>query len=309
MYLLAGIIAGSLLSMQTAANAKLRSYVKSPLTSAFLSCIVSFVVIILLLLSQIAGGNLRPFSTAGTSWWMYLGGCLGIVILTGSIVLFPILGAVQTTVLPIFGQILLGILADTFGWFGGLKKAFTLQELIGLLILIAGIVCVVILPERGNKEKDDGRPRQKRIWLFRIAGVVVGMASASQAAINGKLGSVVGSALYAASISITTVVILSLVINIQQGTLKNISSIAGKKSALWIIPGGVFGAALIILNTVVSPVIGTGNLMTLSVAGQLLFSILIQNFGWFCSPRKRIKVIQVAGVILMFVGVMFVEII
>ena len=308
MFMMAGIIAGILLSMQTAANARLRSYVGSPFASALISCTVSFLLVIMLLCVRTAGGGLTAPVFTGSVWWMYLGGVFGVGVLVGSIVLFPILGAVQTTVLPIFGQILLGILADAFGWFGGMIKPFSLRSLTGVIILIAGIVCVVVLPDRKTEKKDDSEIRQGRRWVWQVFGVLIGMASAAQAAVNGKLGSCLGSPLYASVSSIGTVVVLALLINIKQKTLNNIRSLSGTRAALWAVPGGIFGAAFILLNTTAVPVIGTGTLMVLSVAGQLFCSVLIQHFGWFYSQQKRILPVQFAGLLLVLAGVVIVRI-
>ena len=306
MFILAGVIAGILLSMQTAANARLRSYVGSPFASALVSCTVSIVCILLLLCIRAAGGKLVPPDFTDTEWWMYLGGVFGVAVLAGCIILFPILGAVQTTVLPIFGQILLGILADSFGWFGSQVKPVTAVSLAGIAVLTAGIICVVILPK--SKEKESSGLRTGQRWLWQLSAVMIGMASASQAAVNGKLGSCLGSPLYASASSIATVVILALLINLRLGTLMNIRRLGGNRSALWAIPGGIFGVAFILLNTAAVPVIGTGTLMILSVAGQLFCSVLIQHFGWFESEKKRIMPVQIAGLLLMLAGVVIVKV-
>ena len=56
-----------------------------------------------------------PFSTE--PWWIWIGGALGVIYLTGNIVLFPKLGSVQTVIMPILGQIVMSMLIDNFGWF------------------------------------------------------------------------------------------------------------------------------------------------------------------------------------------------
>ena len=287
MFILAGIIAGILLSMQTAANARLRSFVTSPFMSACISCTVSFLLVLLLLCVRSAGGGMAPPQFEGTVWWMYLGGVFGVAVLVGCIVLFPLLGAVQTTVLPIFGQILLGILADTFGWFGSKREPFSALSLAGVGILVAGIVFVVILPDIRKKGDGNTAVPQRRKWFWQAFAVLIGMSSASQAAVNGKLGASLGSALYASVFSIATVVILTLFINIQ---------------------GGAFGVGFILLNTAAVPVIGTGTLMVFSVAGQLTCSVLIQHFGWFYSQKKKIQSVQIVGLLLMLAGVVIVKI-
>ena len=308
MYVLMGIIAGALLSMQTAANARLRSFMKSPYVSALISCLVSRVLAVLLLAVQSAGGQLPGADFSGTSCWMFLGGFFGIFVLTGCIILFPVLGAVQTTVLPLFGQILLGALADHFGWFGSAGKPFSLRFLAGIGVLAAGIVCVVILPERNSGKSNTPVLGNSQKRVCQAVAVLIGMASAAQAAVNGRLGQVLGSPLYAAVISISTVAILALLINLKQGTLKGAAALFRGKAALWALPGGIFGVMFILLNASLAPVIGTGSLMIFSVAGQLLFSLLIERFGWFYSQRKAIRPVQILGLFFIMAGVVLVEI-
>lgn len=306
MYTVLGLAAGALLSMQTAVNARLRDLVRSPYVSALISCVISLVIVLLLLCVGHGTGRMAPPAFSGLSWWMFLGGVFGVFIVTGCIVLFPILGAVQTTVLPVFGQILLGILTDLFGWFGGTKKAFTGMDALGIAALAAGIICIVILPERTGREPGRTEKHEKKM-LWQILAVLVGMASAAQASVNGRLGTVLGSPLYAACISVSVVVILTLVINIRGKTFGNLQALRSRQTALWALPGGVFGAVFVLINASAAPVIGTGSLMVFSVSGQLLFSVLIEHYGWFGSPRRRIRRVQIVGLLLMLAGVILVE--
>ena len=113
--ILLGILLGVGVSFQTAINAKLRSFLNAP----FLASFVSFSVGTLTLLLATATHSTQPLSgemLEQAVWWSWLGGLLGMLGLTGNILLFPKLGAVQTAVMPIFGQILMAMLIDHFGW-------------------------------------------------------------------------------------------------------------------------------------------------------------------------------------------------
>ena len=61
------------------------------------------------------------------------------------------------------------------------------------------------------------------------------------------------------------------------------------------------------LNAYAAPLIGTGMLMIFSVSGQLLCSILIQQFGWLGSTVKKIRPVQGLGLILILAGVVMAE--
>ena len=61
-------------------------------------------------------------------------------------------------------------------------------------------------------------------------------------------------------------------------------------------------------NTMIIPVIGARMLMILSVTGQLLCSVLVEQFGWFSTCRKRIKSVQIMGLALMMLGIVLVKV-
>ncbi len=300
LYLL-GAAAGAMMSVQTAVNSRLRSYVKTPFLSAMWSCLSSLILLLIMLLLTGGMALLTKDNFAGSSWWMFTGGFLGAFVLVGCIALFPILGAVQTTILPIFGQILLGILADSFGWFGYEKKIMSAAAAVGIGILIAGIICAVVLPDMKGASEKAAAGKNRLPW--QCMGILAGMASAAQSAVNGRLGAVTGSSLLASCISVVTVCLVVFLINLRKGHFKSLRQLAGPKPPWWSLAGGLFGVGVVWSNAHAAPVIGTGMLMIFSVFGQLLFSILIQHFGWLGSGRKRIRPVQGAGLVLIFAGV------
>ena len=72
---------------------------------------------LLVIATAITGGTFGISQAFGEPLWIWFGGLLGVVALTGNILLFPHLGAVQTVVLPIAGQIMMGVVIDHFGFF------------------------------------------------------------------------------------------------------------------------------------------------------------------------------------------------
>lgn len=312
MVFMLGAAAGVMMSVQTAVNSRLRSYVKTPFLSAMFSCFTSFLLLLLLLFITKGLSLFAEETFSGSAWWMFTGGFLGAFVLVGCIALFPVLGAVQTTVLPIFGQILMGILADAFGWFGYEKKIPSAASAVGILILVVGIVCAVILPDfrmrKSNSQRINGEAHQasnkateKLGW--QIMGILAGMASAAQSAVNGRLGSVTGSSLLASCISVATVCLVVAVINLKQHNFSTLPYLPAKRPPWWSLIGGVFGVGVVFSNAYAAPLIGTGMLMIFSVSGQLLCSILIQQFGWLESEKKKIRPVQGVGLLLILVGV------
>ena len=65
---------------------------------------------------------------------------LGVSFLTGNLLLLPKLGATLTVIATVAGQIIMGVIIDTFGLFGATIHDFNLIKAIGVLLLIVGIV-------------------------------------------------------------------------------------------------------------------------------------------------------------------------
>lgn len=82
--------------------------------------------------SHLKFGKLKPI--------YFTGGILGMAFVTANIILMPHMGAALTTLIGMFGQILMGILIDRFGLFGSPKIAMTSRKTIGLLCILTGII-------------------------------------------------------------------------------------------------------------------------------------------------------------------------
>lgn len=61
------------------------------------------------------------------------------------------------------------------------------------------------------------------------------------------------------------------------------------------------------LSAWLAPMLGTGQLIVISLSGQLLFSTLIDQFGLFKAEKRPISVNKIIGLILMFIGVFLVH--
>ncbi len=144
MYLLiVGLLAGFGLPFQTGINTTLKKYLISPLVSSFVSFTVGTIYLYLLLCFQ------QQPVLVGTSFisqqplWLWLGGVFGIIFLTGNILLFPRLGAIQTVTMPILGQISMSLLIDTFGFFQSPLLPLTTARLLGFALVLLGMLGLV----------------------------------------------------------------------------------------------------------------------------------------------------------------------
>lgn len=108
------LIIGIASPLQTGVNTKLREHLGSPFLSAF----VSFTVGTVFLYASFFLTKAEPkIFESEIAWWGWLGGCLGVIFLTGNILLMPKLGSVQTAIYPIVGQMVMGLMIDHFRLF------------------------------------------------------------------------------------------------------------------------------------------------------------------------------------------------
>jgi bacterial/archaeal transporter family-2 protein len=304
---LIGILIGTGLSFQTAVNSQLRKFVISP----YLASMTSFVIgaLSLAVITLITGSPL------GISWgfisrqpvWIWLGGVLGVIFLTVNILLFPKLGSVQTAIMPILGQIIMGMLIDNFGWFHSMKEPFDMYRIIGITLVIIGVFFAIAIQEfrsRGEKKKE----KNLNLWIWRLVGIASGMLMSTQVAINGQLGIVLHSSIQAAFVSFFIgALTLIIVVSLKERTFAGIKNPIKQKASWWVWLGGFLGAAYVLINIYLVGQVGTGQTVVLVLFGQIAGSLLIQRLGLMGSYKAQIDLIQIVGLLMILAGVIFVR--
>ncbi len=135
-----GMIAVAAVSaMQPPINAALARRTGGLGAAAF-SFLIGFVV---LLVAAAVSGNLRPSTLSGVPWWMLTGGLLGALFVYSTILLVPHLGAAGLMASVVAGQLVGGLVADHFGWFGLTPVPFTWPRAAGFVLLLAGLALVL----------------------------------------------------------------------------------------------------------------------------------------------------------------------
>jgi transporter family-2 protein len=71
----------------------------------------------------------------------------------------------------------------------------------------------------------------------------------------------------------------------------------------WAWFGGFLGAFYVAVATLIGPRIGAAALLALTVFGQLLASLLVDEFGWLGFPTQPISLTKLAGAALLLGGV------
>jgi bacterial/archaeal transporter family-2 protein len=134
-------IAGTLLPTQAGINSQLARHLGHPLLAASVSFAIG--TIALILYTVIFHISLPPLTQiTKIPWYLWIGGLLGIVYLTTTIILAPLLGAATTIGLVVAGQMLASIFLDNFGWVGFPVHPLSFWRAIGAILLIVGVALI-----------------------------------------------------------------------------------------------------------------------------------------------------------------------
>ncbi|HXV43639.1 MAG TPA: DMT family transporter [Anaerolineae bacterium] len=137
---LVGMIAGSMITIQSVLNSALGKKTGN-LGSVLILTLVSIAVLLVLISLFPGTANFR--SLPGLSeWYLYLGGALGVVILAAPIFLIPRIGATSTLTALVMGQLVLALIMDQFGLFGVPKIEINLTRIVGLILLVVGALLI-----------------------------------------------------------------------------------------------------------------------------------------------------------------------
>ena len=133
-----GIIAGATLGTQAAINAMVSRAFDSPIIAAAISFGTGALVLLLMALAvtRLQGAGSGWHDLPG--WALVTGGALGVVYLTTVIFLTPRIGAAATMGFVIAGQLLAGLVIDSFGYFGLSSIPLAPSRLVGAGLLLGG---------------------------------------------------------------------------------------------------------------------------------------------------------------------------
>lgn len=305
MSIILGFLAGVGLPIQTSVNTRLRKKVGSPYNASLVSFVVALLFLSALLLITGQGLHIPLAQLLNEPAWIWIGGICGLVFLTGNILLFSKLGGVQTVVLPVLGQILMGLIIDNFGLFYSQKTPLSVFRIAGAVMVILGVVLVSMAKENKTASEKLQKSESTTLWIWRAFGIFAGMLSATQIAVNGYLGKVVGSPIKASAISFTVgiifLAIICIVLHFKNGKSESFKN-ESAKNPWWMWIGGILGGLYILANVYLSRIVGIGMTVIILLIGSTTGGILVDHFGMFESPKKPINAQKILGVLIMILG-------
>jgi bacterial/archaeal transporter family-2 protein len=133
-------VAGGLVGMQAPINSKLGKTI-----GTFPAASVSFAIglIVLVAITLLFSGFGQLTQARHLSWYYLTGGLLGAAYVTTVLLTVRTLGAGGVTAATIAGQLALAVVLDQLGILGLEQRGFTVQRVVGILLLAAGVFLIV----------------------------------------------------------------------------------------------------------------------------------------------------------------------
>ena len=140
-YALLAALAGCCIAMQASANGMFRRNLGEPWYPTFFSiCGTSITAVVLMLLMRPSAPAMETLRS--TQWWNWVGGPLGAMIVLAGASLSHKLGAPPFIVLVVGGQLLCSVVLDHFALMGLAAKPITWGRALGVVLVIAGVLCI-----------------------------------------------------------------------------------------------------------------------------------------------------------------------
>lgn len=289
---------GVMTPIQTAANSRLRLSVVTPLVASLVSFAIGSLFLSVATLFEKGSLAIPHEAITGLPWWGWLGGMCGLYGLTVNIIIFPKLGSVQTALMPMLGQICMGMLIDTFGWLNAPVHQLTYMRIIALCLILGGIVMVI------HKKEHVGKKKQGGLLLWQIIGFSGGAIFAMQPPMNSLLSGALSSSIHSALITFYTASILLLaVVLITPDNRSHIISIFSLNRPWWSWLGGIIGGTFVTGFAFFAAKVGVGVLLVTSICGMLAMSLAIDKFGILGATKKQIGILQYGGLLLVIAGI------
>ena len=128
---------------------------------------------------------------------------------------------------------------------------------------------------------------------------------ALQAPTNAILARAGGSPVLAALISFAVGTVTLLLVWLASGNRPRVGAFGGLPPYAWL--GGAYGALYVAVAAYAAPRLGLAALITIGIAGQIAMALLLDHFGALGLPREPINLGRIAGVALVFAGVVLVR--
>ncbi|EGQ3393637.1 TPA: DMT family transporter [Staphylococcus pseudintermedius] len=302
--LILGLVAGAVIPVQTSINSRLSRFTQSSLYASAISFTVG--TLLLVILNFILNPHLLTAEAFGHyhfDYYWYVGGLMGVIYLTGNMILLPRIGASLTVVTTITGQILMSVLIDTFGWFNVDVQALHVMKVLGIVLLLIGI----ILMNLQKNAKQLSQSGHNGPWM--LVGMIIGFTPPIQTAINSHLGQTLHSPFFASLVSFTVGASALIILTLMLHRHVKIHTTSEQHGPLkwWHFIGGALGVIFVTTNIILTPVIGVTFTLITVMVGQIIMGLLIDHFGLFGVPHRHITKQRLLGFMLIIIAIIIIQ--
>jgi bacterial/archaeal transporter family-2 protein len=142
--------------------------------------------------------------------------------------------------------------------------------------------------------------------LLLLLAIGAGVLLPVQAGINAQLRSAIGSPLAAGLVSflVGTVGLAAVVFLLRAPVSLRPTWVA---PPWWYWTGGLIGAMYVVASIVLAPKLGAATMVAAIVAGQMIASLLLDQYGLLGFPTHPISGVRVLGAVLVMGGVILVQ--
>lgn len=144
-------------------------------------------------------------------------------------------------------------------------------------------------------------------WLLAPIALVLGVVLTTQVATNTQLGKALGNNFIPASMNMAVGLIATLILT------WSVTSEWPKREMVLAAPwygwvaGGLLGTTYLTGTILLAPKLGAAALVGLIVTGQIIFSVLLDHFGWIGFEQHSAGLARIAGCALMVGGVFLIS--
>lgn len=278
--IVAALLVGVLVAVQSRINAELTGYVGNGVIAAAISFGTGLVLVAAIILSRSAyRASLSRVPQAlrehRLRWWQLLGGLGGAWLVTTQGLVVTVVGVTTFTISVVAGQVTGSLLVDRAGLSPAGRMAITRNRAIAAAVAFVAVALAGMHGSAFNLS-----------WVVVLA-VSAGLGIAVQQAINARVAVAAGQPLAATLVNFivgfTGLLLVSLGV-----LLTGLAQFGTWPSQWWLYLGGPIGVAFIALAAWAVHGVGVLVFGLLSIAGQLLGSVVIDvvapahatSFGW-----------------------------
>lgn len=292
LWVVLGLTAGALLSVQSRMNGELSRRFGHGLDAALWSFGSGLLVLtVALALSSPMRAGLSHLRMAlrenRIRWWQCLGGLLGGLFVFCQSYAVPLAGVALYTIAVVGGQTASGVLVDRLGIGPGGRRPVTLGRVGAAVLASIGIAVAV-----GGRVTGSGASVVVPVVLSALTGVGL----AVQQGTNGRVGVASGNAFTTTWLNFGLGAVLLVVLTVPASRVGQLASPASLDAPWWAWCGGVVGIGAVAIGSAGVRHLGVLLLLLLMLVGQLSAALVIDTVD--PATRGQVSLVTILGLLL-----------